>query len=1183
MAQYQQMRFGRAPQVNRSLPDLGQLSLTADPPRGSPSKSSQVSLQSVHSVSRGGLAAEKASQAYHPYGPGVHLPLLTRLRRQEANGDKPLKNTSREPFQNTSRDAFQNTSRDAPQKDLPAGPFGPGRMAARDLAATARSTSTGFFSSSSLPSLAQMQPGNDGQRLPVPSMYSTGMSFAPSVASSMADTSRLQEETARSSKSWGSTAHLEGLEAAEVKRMERLRRKKALMNRNPRNHITHSRRRGAQEAAIAADRQFVLSHLDNESGEARQARAAAFNDNWLRVLFAPIPDPRPLLSGDLEAQLPPKPMDAELEGDELEVVKEEEEAAAKVNSPYAVLSPPASPTAAMMSPMSSLDEDEEQEFEFELEELQEIHAMCMAFHHLVSPKEVQRKGPQVLTRASFCRLICCLDGLPVREHPQLIRAAAHFDRYTEKFTVDDEEGAAIVLRGVRMTSLEEKPKVRDLRTDPVAEMMELPICKLFKDLLEDMFEDMLRRGMGRKSTRKNTRSSFFGVLLPRAQGYARARAERVAAVVSAAMPKADKEKDKDTEEQDLQPQPEAVPEEPEKGKKGKKGEKGKKVEVEVKPVVEAPPPPPPPPAAETAEEEEGSRELFALTFAVMKGETLKCELLQPEVMRFMVELSPLFHILFEAYSDLPTPDGRGSMSLTALLRFCGDFGLFPDRVDYKTILWLYSNAEGCIESEPVADPVEPVSPGSPKTKDSKSGRKKGKKKTHEKEKDPTAGCVLHRGKWIQAHLMWMTADLQKMSEKESRTIIILQAIVEWMSSQGLSTQEVFAFIDKDGNGNFSLEELQIAVDFMDFDDPPTEEDMSNLFHLLLQPIPEDKRGAEAEVDLVSLQTALMTASQIKGASTNIFLKEMSKMSKEESNAAIFFRELYHIMELTQLTPEATFERFNTDRSGHLTEKELAINAHSLLRRTGVASSALSVYNPFTALDHDGDGIITKDKFIELINLVRKAERIKRMQEQKHPLFLAQGLSVDPNKGKRIFGHSAFMECVLKIGLDFLTFHGNATQAELSSFHKMMWLFVFLHWSFEQAKERAAGIPPPSPSRPGSRPRSRPQSRATRPYPKHAPPMRRLLNRHPRLFADALKDNLQLEMPGWAYGSADLGDVLLHRCVGQLEALRKPAEETLDEDLLDDDDSKQKKVDPAVFLAFDHTMVEIITSAGLQRG
>ncbi|CAE7407905.1 unnamed protein product [Symbiodinium natans] len=54
----------------------------------------------------------------------------------------------------------------------------------------------------------------------------------------------------------------------------------------------------------------------------------------------------------------------------------------------------------------------------------------------------------------------------------------------------------------------------------------------------------------------------------------------------------------------------------------------------------------------------------------------------------------IFHHLFEAYADLPMPDGTGSMSVKGLLRCCCDFELFPDRIDYKTILWIYNSAEG---------------------------------------------------------------------------------------------------------------------------------------------------------------------------------------------------------------------------------------------------------------------------------------------------------------------------------------------------------------------------------------------------------------------------------------------------------------------------------------------------------
>jgi len=96
-------------------------------------------------------------------------------------------------------------------------------------------------------------------------------------------------------------------------------------------------------------------------------------------------------------------------------------------------------------------------------------------------------------------------------------------------------------------------------------------------------------------------------------------------------------------------------------------------------------------------------------------------------------------------------------------------------------------------------------------------------------------------------------------------------------------------------------------------------------------------------------------------------------------------------------------------------------------------------------------------------------------------------------------------------------------------------------------------------------------------------MRRLLNRHPQLFADALKGKLQLDLPPGA-GDTDLADALLSKCIGHLEQLRSAdtAESPQSPEMEDPDDEKKKEEAPEVLLAFDHEMVDIITSAGIQH-
>ena len=57
---------------------------------------------------------------------------------------------------------------------------------------------------------------------------------------------------------------------------------------------------------------------------------------------------------------------------------------------------------------------------------------------------------------------------------------------------------------------------------------------------------------------------------------------------------------------------------------------------------------------------------------------------------------------------------------------------------------------------------------------------------------------------------------------------------------------------------------------------------------------------------------------------------------------------------------------------------------------------------------------------------------------------------------------------MKIGLEYLSYHGNGTQQALPSSQKLLWLFAFLTWSYDSAQQRL--------HRPGSESSSRGASR-----------------------------------------------------------------------------------------------------------
>eukprot|EP00434_Breviolum_minutum_P024661 symbB.v1.2.021780.t1/scaffold1902.1/size96554/2 len=233
-----------------------------------------------------------------------------------------------------------------------------------------------------------------------------------------------------------------------------------------------------------------------------------------------------------------------------------------------------------------------------------------------------------------------------------------------------------------------------------------------------------------------------------------------------------------------------------------------------------------------------------------------------------------------------------------LLRCCSDFDLFPDRVDFKSILWIYNFAEGCNEVEVASE--QPKANGS-KALSSPRGSREASKRTSDKKLTDRSGkllstrgsgrsnkrsltksgsrqlekgvaaewvgsdvmglgrdtstCILYHGKWIKEHLVWMTKTPQEMSPSELRAIGILTPTAKWMECQCLTAKELLVYFDDDGNGALSAAELATALQFMSFEDPPTKEDIEDVFLKLLPP-----KAVELDLEIIGMA---MTAAKRK--------------------------------------------------------------------------------------------------------------------------------------------------------------------------------------------------------------------------------------------------------------------------------------------------------------------------------
>eukprot|EP00927_Polykrikos_kofoidii_P049584 TRINITY_DN43629_c0_g1_i1.p1 TRINITY_DN43629_c0_g1~~TRINITY_DN43629_c0_g1_i1.p1 ORF type:complete len:1256 (-),score=208.80 TRINITY_DN43629_c0_g1_i1:64-3732(-) len=984
------------------------------------------------------------------------------------------------------------------------------------------------------------------------------------------------------------------------------------------------------QAALAADHEYVQQALKKsaECPSDREARERTLADHWWSTTFAPVPSPRDWIP--------------------------------TVFRGHRLLQPPLAPSSAPGSASSSCRPSSStstvtaasgswERSVLRSEDAEDIVRLCSRFHALDTHHGPDCDGqdggtPAVLTRSSFCRLVCALRGLPAAcgGRTWLNRAVGHFDRLARRICMKSCScfGETIVGFTLAVTSKGPLP-------------VDMAICRLFTCLLLDMADDLDDDQRGGGETEGHSFASmtehdsllvrtsmakrrFFNKLLPEAERYAlvchEALQPKKATASSSRAPVATTEdmshKDgasasgSDTHHGGGSSSASGSTS----GTAGAPGGDPRSLGIDGFAASSRCVTPPTtgngarrsrelsadvvdavgmvagvmsvgggtsvPLGASTfatplgalfeADEdtdicpgETGCSEmpLYAHTFSPMRAECLMSKSMEPEVLQLLVCLRDLFGPLFRAYCDVPvgcdavpvsscsasasaaapapanaaavaeTSINEGHMTLVAFLRFCGDFGLFPDRVDFQTIQWVYNSAEarvsmsdnavdGSAARRSKASPSSPntrvssspcgssrhaispghtvkVTPGSigetgPSVKNvavgaGRDGAAIRQQRTRPDMNTDEAQQGIHfMGRRIEAHLVWLTKDVGTMYEAEFTSVSLLWAMSEWIESQKSTVGDVFAIFDLDNTGKISVKDFQSGIDFMGFEDPPSVENVRELAGRLSAPACRE----EETIELGTLQRALTAVTkqrERRDRVANCFRRDLSKLSQAESHAFIFFREILKFTEDTNTSAEQLFERFAVDAKGKdddgaIPVAELASLARGLFRLQLHPSPALAVDSPIEWLDLNGDGMISREEFCKMIDQMRQARREREIGVKgRHPVHYSAIASRSAGPVKCVFGRVAFVECLLKLAFVNCGYHKNSDQVEQSSFRQVLWMFSYLWWQFDNAKQ--SGALDAKAHQDGQRD----LAAAERRYPKYVPPLQRLLRHHANIF------------------------------------------------------------------------------------
>jgi len=400
------------------------------------------------------------------------------------------------------------------------------------------------------------------------------------------------------------------------------------------------------------------------------------------------------------------------------------------------------------------------------------------------------------------------------------------------------------------------------------------------------------------------------------------------------------------------------------------------------------------------------------------------------------------------------------------------------------------------------------------------------------------------GKWLREHLAWITKDLESFSTIEYRSLLLLWAIDEMLNDKNMDVRELFLFFDQDGRGLVSLKEFQVVVTWMRLRDSPTVDDVGDLFTLLAAPLtpactaqqteapsprpaPLSARKALASTT-TSLNSEWATPQGLTGppdleisvlkqalgglrkkkelmglATTNPFVKDYHKMCKAEVDAMNYCESLWELLDERKLTPEEFCQqRLKFDKNDKMSSKELHRSTLYLVRLLGRPTKALTIDRPFELLANS-EGMVCRQEFLRVVGQVKEATGLREAGgDAKMGLYSTYVPETDPpvlnvahpsagNRKNMIFGHQAFIECLLKIALLHLSYHAAAIQADQPVFCKAVWLLMYLRWQFDAAKQRTRDAAEVL--------RSGPRSLEGEAPPRYITPLRRLLQEHPDLF------------------------------------------------------------------------------------
>jgi hypothetical protein len=430
-------------------------------------------------------------------------------------------------------------------------------------------------------------------------------------------------------------------------------------------------------------------------------------------------------------------------------------------------------------------------------------------------------------------------------------------------------------------------------------------------------------------------------------------------------------------------------------------------------------------------------------------------------------------------TDVPDdePQITGHMNFPCFLQFCSDFQLFPKLAGYAELRFLYETAVSC-----ELPPCKAID---------EEGRGRSRRSTR------PASYNAYVSSATTSKLPLFDIPHKDRSYAEAKAYQILHALCDWMDARIGRVQDVFALFDTDRSWTISAEEFLEGIKAMRIYPLPSVEEVAAILRVI-------DSNYDGMIQLSELERAITaTMAYRKEKKQEASNKSLSRLKVEKPNpdsekpdlgmgdkpppnndeVAMRFLKLEDNSSQhcpRQIEVPVVNGRVHLALDGSRPATPGAVESEDGSTKLARRLSSVSQSHVGTPTNKSKGKGEVKERRASSSSVVPAPGRMSRSESDVTSRRTAsregsrrRGTNIDTpevdqqdmpvkkmEKRWRIFGPVAFSEVLLRIAVEYLTFHGNPVQQRCSAYSKGIWLLTHLNSVFQSVTESLTDRPSP---------------------------------------------------------------------------------------------------------------------------